>query len=271
MRCSRCGHKWLQKADGNVEEISQTLPMSREPQTQQADQTLVFKNSDILSDLPDNPIDRALKAALTDFETKTSEVEASLDNNLLDSDERIPEVFTSLKIEEEPAGSKLWLWIVLFLLLSSAGGLYFFREQVVNLWPPAAEYYAMLGVSQDSTIGAGLRFRGVDSERVVENDTDLLVVRGIIANISDSVKQLPLLKLAIHDVNDAIVQEKVVAPPEKSLEPGATTGFRIQIENPTALARRFTVTFALPSQGPSQGIETSANPPSSPAPVSAPK
>lgn len=249
MRCSRCGHKWLQKADGGVEEIPipQPIPMSREPDFKQADQTLVFKNSDILADLPDDPIDRALKAALSDFEGKDSDDQPNFNSNLLDNDEPIPEVFNSFRTEEEEtsSGSKTWLWVLIFLLLSGSGGLYFFREQVVTFWPPAAEYYAMVGISKDNTIGAGLRFRGVDSERVVENDADILLVRGIIANISDSAKQLPLLKLAIHDANDAIVQEKVVAPPEKTLDPGATTGFRIQIENPTALARRFTVTFTL--------------------------
>lgn len=162
--------------------------------------------------------------------------------------EPIPEVFKQAASQSKPAGgSKLFgvLIIILALILVVGGllaGAYFLRDKVVEIWPDGAAIYEAVGIDAEA-LGAGLKFRNVTSERVIENNIELLVVRGVIANISDKSRDLPLVKLSLYDSANMVVQEKVAPPPERTLAPNESTGFKVSIESPAAAARRFEVTF----------------------------
>ncbi|MBI4967858.1 MAG: zinc-ribbon domain-containing protein [Rhodospirillales bacterium] len=164
--------------------------------------------------------------------------------------EPIPSGFAS---PPEPGGKKrsnallYTLLVILALIVGIPAGLYFLRYKVVELLPMTAEYYQMLDLDTEN-LGAGLKFRNIVSERVIENNVELLVVRGQIANITDKPKEVPLLRLALYDSNNQMIQDKVGPPPEKQLASNETTGFRVQMENPSASARRFEITFAPKAQ-----------------------
>lgn len=163
--------------------------------------------------------------------------------------EPIPEVFTQASSQAKPSGkgkgfgALLMILSLIILLGGLAGGAYFLREKVVEIWPDAAALYEAAGIDAEA-LGAGLKFRNVTSERVIENNVEMLVVRGVIANISDKTRDLPMVKLSLYDSANLVVQEKVSPPPEKTLAPNESTGFKASIESPAAAARRFEVTFA---------------------------
>ncbi|MBF0168968.1 MAG: zinc-ribbon domain-containing protein [Alphaproteobacteria bacterium] len=161
----------------------------------------------------------------------------------------IPEVFTKTGAQAKPEGrSKLFgalilLLTVIIVLGGLAAGAYFLRTKVVEMWPDATAFYEAVGIEAEA-LGAGLKFRNVTSERVIENNVEMLVVRGVIANISDKSRDLPLVKLSLYDGANLVVGEKVTPPPERSIAPNEETGFKVSIESPAAAARRFEVTFA---------------------------
>jgi hypothetical protein len=108
----------------------------------------------------------------------------------------------------------------------------------------------MVGIEVDVS-SAGLVFQDVTLDRQSVSGVDVLVVRGFITNESDGMRTLPYLSLVLFDRTDAPVQRTVSEPPQKTLEAGQTTGFRIKLESPSASATRFEVfwTKAPPTPG----------------------
>jgi len=128
------------------------------------------------------------------------------------------------------------------VLTALAAGLYFGRGSIVAYWPQAERWYTAVGLSAGA-LGDGLEFRNVKPERDVENGTDVLVVRGIIANISDVPRDVPLIRVAIYDADRDLVQSMVVSPSKRRLAPGDTIPFHARLLNPPATARGAEVFF----------------------------
>jgi hypothetical protein len=182
---------------------------------------------------------------------ETAAGQAAEDEFDFEETEPIPAVFTkdggAQARTASAKGKSTGILVVLLMLVVLLGGLaaggYMLREKVVEIFPQATALYDMLGI-QAEALGTGLKFRNVTSDRMLENNVELLVVHGDVANISDVPRDLPLIKLSLYDSANLVVQEKVMPPPERSLGPGEVTGFKISIESPAAAAKRFEITFA---------------------------
>jgi len=188
---------------------------------------------------------------LSSADAAVDDTDTDLDDLLSADPEPIPEMFAREEDDEEHAkggkkGKVLGVLLGLLILVAIvAGGLYVGRSSIVRTFPEVEPYYAALGIHVDA-LGVGLRFNDVTSERLVRDGTDTLVVRGFIANTTSLPRDLPYLRLVLFDATDAPVQDMVAEPPQAMLEPGATTGFRVQLENPSAAARRFEVDWTKP-------------------------
>ncbi|HLO75257.1 MAG TPA: DUF3426 domain-containing protein, partial [Magnetospirillum sp.] len=145
----------------------------------------------------------------------------------------------------------LWFLILLVIVLlaaAAAGGAYYFQDKLVGLWPQAHELLTSAGLRQERP-GAGLELRNAGTpERFVQNDTEVLIVRGIIANISERERPVPTMKLVLLDRDKNVVQEKQTQPPVTSLDPGGTAGFRIILERPDPNAVEVNVLFVDPRE-----------------------
>lgn len=141
------------------------------------------------------------------------------------------------------------LLAVVIALLVIGGGLagaaWYWREKIVLRFPELESLYSMAGLSVDVP-GLGLTFRETTNERLAQGGVDTLIVRGFIENISDTPRRVPFLHLMLYDGTGAIVQEMAAQPPLPELLPGETTGFRVQLPNPSAAARRFDLFWAAP-------------------------
>ena len=105
----------------------------------------------------------------------------------------------------------------------------------------------MVGLGGEE-LGAGLDIRDVKSSREVEGGVDVLVVRGVVANVTEEDRMVPMIRIALYDSAGEEVQH-VIAPPLKNrLQPGATIGFSAKLPEPSALARRLEVTFSEPKK-----------------------
>jgi predicted Zn finger-like uncharacterized protein len=258
LRCARCGHKWHQDAENHAEDLPEA-PLANQPLAGR-DTLAEHLTSDEPSAHPDfafgNPGDHGFDAIPTD----NPDEEAGEAANGGDEDpfakiselmmarppEPIPDVFAS---PSRPAARRkgaagLWLLVVVLLLASAGAGLYFFQDRILDRWPEAARYYEQVGL-RNEVVGAGLAFRNYNSERLVQNDTEVLIVRGVIANTSDQPHEIPLLRLALYN-NQKLLQEKIISPPQTMLEARGTVGFRITLDQPDADASRFEVTFTRP-------------------------
>lgn len=137
----------------------------------------------------------------------------------------------------------LWLLLLLFLLAGSAGGLYLYQDMAIKYWPPLEEYLIQAHVRHERP-GAGFEIKRLgEIERVVRDNTEVVIIRGIIVNVSNRTRPVPPMKLVLLDKDGHSRQEKTDKPPVASLDPGATASFKIQLERPDAEARSIVLEF----------------------------
>lgn len=163
-------------------------------------------------------------------------------------DDDFPQSLTSdLNAEEDEAPQKKggvlkWILIVFVVLLLAAGGAaVFLRDMVIGMVPELEPVYEMVGLAED--LGAGLDIRNVGSERVTEAGVDTLIVKGIVANISERDRAVPRIRVDLFDANGESVQGTVTDPVRIELPAGENAEFVARIEEPSPLARRLEVTF----------------------------
>ena len=135
--------------------------------------------------------------------------------------------------------------VVFFLLLGA--GLFFGRSYIIDLYPPAGDIFAMVGLSGEE-LGEGLEFNNIKSAREVEKGVDVMVVRGEIANVSDQERMVPMIRVVLLDGNKEVIQSAVAAPLKNRLPAGATIAFGAKLPEPSALARSLEVTFSAPEK-----------------------
>jgi len=176
--------------------------------------------------------------------------------------EDIPNVL-SKRVQENEKRSGFGRWLIVLALLGGAlYGLWHERAQIVERFPGTAPLYKALGAPLE-ILGEGLEFRGVGSEMIKEGRTPVLVVRGVIANIAKDTRSVPLLRLVLLDTGGGTIQESFAKPRKETLDATQQMGFQIRMENPSAAAVRYEVTFA---EAPAnRAIEPAADTPVAPA------
>ncbi|HER27431.1 MAG TPA: hypothetical protein ENI69_10020 [Rhodospirillales bacterium] len=102
--------------------------------------------------------------------------------------------------------------------------------------------YDAIGLSDP--LGMGLDIRGVRSARGLEGEIDVLNISGVIANVSEAKRAVPMIRVSLFNGEDEEVQFQMVEPENAELAPGDTLRFKATIMDPAATARRLEVTFS---------------------------
>ncbi|MBB4266321.1 DUF3426 domain-containing protein [Roseospira visakhapatnamensis] len=150
--------------------------------------------------------------------------------------------------------------VVVVLLAGIAGGAYLGRNTLVGVWPAAEAWYDAVGIPLTRP-GLGLSLEQVVPTRELVDGNDVLVVRGLVTNVSEKIRPVPALHLELNDDDGALVQQMVSPPPADSLAPGETAPFRMTVENRLPEATVFEVGF---TDRPPEPVMA----PATPAPVS---
>ena len=186
----------------------------------------------------------------------------------LEEPEPIPQVFTADDTgdedfddddddedegEDESRGSiiKIIAAVVVAVVIGLGGGALFLRDTVISMIPATEGIYSAIGLADDS-LGAGLSIKDVKSTRENIAGNDALVVRGVVANISDRERPVPALELQLTDLEGNIVQTATTVPLKTSLTTGDQIGFKFQVDKPNSFARRIKVTFQEAKEGAAQ-------------------
>lgn len=258
LKCARCGHKWFQSApsaggDFGLDEHSFPPPPAQpearpvfapepEPPAPPAPEPDYAAFDFGRPPPPAQPVDLD-DPPIPDLGRKLRDSGVLPPDLDLDGEPKpIPEVFASPPKTKKGTGG-LWLLLLVLLLAAAGGAAYQFQDKVVDLWPPAHQILTDMGLRVERP-GAGLELKNAGTpERLVQNDSEILIVRGIIANVSDRERPVPTMKLVLLDKDRAVVQEKLSQPPVTALDPGGTAGFRIILERPDPNAVEVNVLF----------------------------
>jgi hypothetical protein len=174
----------------------------------------------------------------------------------IDDDEEILSKIPSLRKKQQKKGGGMVGKIVAAMAAILVGGIVagaiVARQDIVKQWPDLAPYYEMIGLAAEE-VGAGLDIRKVDSQRVLENGKDVLVVTGQVSNITDQPRPVPHLRVSLFNAGNEEVQFIVVAPVTDQVPPGETVNFTARLVEPAATARRLEVGFVKAETAPEKG------------------
>jgi len=218
VRCTNCGHRWFVPPE---EASLAAAPV--EVEAPGADHAAAADTTDAppAPAVPPPPLDRA------------PDLDAG---NGRDRTRRAPEATRST------AATIGWLAVLLVLLILT--GLVLGRNEVVAIAPQTAPLYQRVGLPVTQPIG--LELAGVVSERLAGDNGDTLRITGAVRNVAGAERSVPRLRVALLDSGRAEVLVREVEVPQSVLAAGASTRFTVDLEDPPADARNFSVTFAVP-------------------------
>lgn len=124
--------------------------------------------------------------------------------------------------------------------LAALAALGIWRETVVDLVPDLAGLYAAVGLPVNLR---GLEFRDMNTVETLQGGVPLLVVRGTIANITDSEVDVPRLRLAVRAGSGREIFVWTAMPEKNALKAGETVPFFAQLASPPAEGREVAVRF----------------------------
>ena len=150
----------------------------------------------------------------------------------------------SLDLGKVGGRNGLWmaLGLVLFLATSGAAGLFFGSSYIVKLYPGTAPLYGMVGIEIDH-LGAGIKLINIRNEWVGSGGKKELVVSGVISNVSDTERAIPMIKIELRDSRDEIVQDYIHPPGSTQLPAGEQLDFKAHVGEVAMTARRVHVLF----------------------------
>ena len=174
--------------------------------------------------------------------------------------EPIPGVFTQDDDELEPKPRKIGKIIgiscaALIIILLISG--FFLKTQITHMIPAAAGIYDMIGIGGEE-LGAGLKIQNVISSRETEKGQEVLIIRGLVKNISDVLQTVPMIQVDLFDGDAHSIQNSQAAPVRNKLDPGKVVGFKVRLVEPSPRARKLEVTFKKPEDSEGQNEKPKA-------------
>lgn len=140
-------------------------------------------------------------------------------------------------------GPLLWWGLTAVVIIAAVWGLIAARAQIMAFWPPATEFYAMIGYGP-TVPGFGLELRNVTPSRGDDNGVPTLAIDGEVVNISTETRAVPKLRVALRDAGDQQLQSWTISVTDQRLLPGASVPFHTTIKQPPTAATGVVVSFA---------------------------
>jgi uncharacterized membrane protein len=221
------------------------LPPMPAAQAPAAPEPAPLSEAELTAMFKDQPEPELLESLSSEKAEK--EEPAPTDIEKIPDPEPIPQSLAPAEAEDEEQPKKkgrlrlILLIVVAVLLIGALAGLFLARHMIMAALPWTAAIYGAVGLGE--SLGGGLDIRNVRSERETEGGIEILYVRGVVANVSDKPREVPLIRVVLYDASGKEVQSTVVTPAKPQIEAGGNIAFRGRISDPSPLARRIEVTF----------------------------
>jgi predicted Zn finger-like uncharacterized protein len=147
----------------------------------------------------------------------------------------------ALPLKRRAAAVAGWAALAAVVAGGIGGGAYF-HKPIVAAWPPAARLYAAVGLEVEP-LGAGLELRNVRMSQGGDQGVRVLVVGGDVVNITDEVRDVPLLRGALVAGDQGELRHWTFAVERARLLPGEVVTFKTEIESPGVEATGIAITF----------------------------
>ena len=123
-------------------------------------------------------------------------------------------------------------WILFLVVVTGlAAGFYFGRAQLVAMVPQMTRLYDLVGLSAESA-ELGLELRDVKSVRRLVDGDRVVVIEGLVVNVSGQTRKVPPLSASLTDAKGVELDRWTFEAADASLAPGAATEFETVAKNP---------------------------------------
>ena len=208
VRCGRCGHSWFQARTADsvaAEATDETAPSDSAPGESAPSEAAPAPEAPDRPPLPGfMPGDRGIRSARMKL-AASPQVRARLGTT---------------------AGWSLLAVVVVALV----AGAYFGRAQIMAAVPGTTGLYRMVGLGPPR-VGEGLELREVKSMNRTVDGERLVVIEGLVANLTETTLQVPRLRASLTDGDGVQVEEWTFSAEDATLPPGGTTGFTTSTKN----------------------------------------
>ena len=217
----------------------------------QIDKTQDLVGEDIDAALAEDADTEPVESLIPTADTDGDDTDDDLDIDDLPGLDEIPEVFSpddggSAKTSQPRSSIKLIVIGIVVLTVAVCATLFFARNMVMDLLPVTEEIYKSVGFGRE--LGAGLKISEATPKRGKVLGKDALIVTGIITNVSQELRSVPMIKVALRNGEDQEIQAGISAPLKSELKAGERVKFKVVLIKPSPLARRVEVIFA-PAKG----------------------
>ena len=123
-------------------------------------------------------------------------------------------------------------WILFLVVVTGlAAGFYFGRAQLVAMVPQMTRLYDLVGLSAESA-ELGLELRDVKSVRRLVDGDRVVVIEGLVVNVSDQTRRVPPLSASLTDAEGVELERWTFEAADATLAPGGATEFETVAKNP---------------------------------------
>lgn len=119
----------------------------------------------------------------------------------------------------------------LVLVCVLAGGFFFGKAKLVELWPASAKLYELAGISTDKSMEAAAQPLSLSplESAWIEADGELsIVMRGVVTNSTDKPEPAPYIRIRLFDAEGGAKRDNREILPGGELAPGEARGFAMR-------------------------------------------
>lgn len=166
---------------------------------------------------------------------------------------------------EKSRWAALMSWLIIGLIfIALTAAFFFFRHEVVKVWPQSAAVYRMFGMDVNRF---GLEFEGIVHTRTFNDTIPIVTVTGRAVNISQGVVDSPGVRVDLKDEGGEIVATRYSFVTPVEIDPGNAGQFGVVVEPTPIESYEIELTFvdrsAVPTEPP---VEAPADDIIAPAP-----
>ena len=237
VRCAKCKHTWFEKKPEDEVEINSTNEENENP----------------------DKIKKSSKESKSN-NSESNTVEEDFDFLINQPRKRkrpIPKGSNLPALQNQKYGSSKIGWISLVIFLTAIISLFLiFQESITSNWPASKKLYAAIGLENADVVAAEpkppslepieerLIIGGLAPRREKINGVAHLVIAGHVENISESLQEIPDLRVRLLDERKAVLKEWSFQANQTSVNIGEKIEFESSLPNSPSEARDISVTFA---------------------------
>ena len=133
--------------------------------------------------------------------------------------------------------------LIMLFLAALAGGGWYGRARLVELWPPIGHIYDLLHIPIERPARLGLVLRNLNSSTALENGQSILTVTGEVANVIDEPRPTPKLRVSLRNAERREIRNWEITLSEVQIKAGDKVVFSSRHVNPPPDARDLEITF----------------------------